>query len=168
MDPIVIDVRSAGPADGVPLVQLHEEAWRLAYRGIIPALTLERMIVRRTAASFARAPAAGGAVLVVTFGDTIAGYASIGRARSVVAHCTGEIYELYLKPEYQGVGLGRRLFSAARRKLAAGGHQGHVVWALAANEQACAFYAAHGGRPSCHQSEALGGASLEKIAFCWR
>ncbi len=50
-------------------------------------------------------------------GGTVAGYATYGpnRARNLVQR--GEVYEIYLRPEYQGVGLGTRLFLAARREL---------------------------------------------------
>lgn len=34
---------------------------------------------------------------------------------------SGEIFEIYLLPEYQGLGFGRRLFNAARQELAAHG-----------------------------------------------
>ena len=42
-----------------------------------------------------------------------------GRHGTAPANCKqqGEIYELYLRPEYQGIGLGSRLFSAARARL---------------------------------------------------
>ncbi len=45
-----------------------------------------------------------------------------------------------MKPEYQGVGLGTRLFLAARRELGRFGFDSVVVWALADNENACRFY----------------------------
>ncbi len=51
-------------------------------------------------------------------GDGIAGYASYGRNRAASLPYRGEIFELYLAPEYQGLGFGRRLFSAAQRALA--------------------------------------------------
>jgi ribosomal protein S18 acetylase RimI-like enzyme len=54
---------------------------------------------------------------VLDVGGTMAGYATLGlnRARSLPQE--GEIYELYLKPEFQGVGLGKRLFTEARQLL---------------------------------------------------
>jgi hypothetical protein len=42
-----------------------------------------------------------------------------------------------------------------------------VVWALAENEAACAFYRAMKGRRAAEHAERLGGASLVKIAFLW-
>src|SRR5918996_606118 len=52
---------------------------------------------------------------------------------------SGEIYEIYLRPECQGVGFGRRLFRAARDRLGAAGLRRLLVWALADNAAACRF-----------------------------
>jgi hypothetical protein len=49
MTSLVIDVRPARASDAEQLADAHAAAWREAYAGIIPALTLERMIVRRSA-----------------------------------------------------------------------------------------------------------------------
>ena len=58
--------------------------------------------------------------LVLDCDDTLAGYATLGRSRAARrARPCGEIYELYLRPECQGCGLGRRLFAEARRELGA-------------------------------------------------
>ena len=79
----------------------------------------------------------------------------------------GEVYEIYLLPEYQGVGLGTRLFLAARRELARFGFDSVVVWALADNEQACRFYRNAGGRKVARANERFGETSLTKVAFAW-
>jgi ribosomal protein S18 acetylase RimI-like enzyme len=72
-------------------------------------------------------------ILVLDVGGTVAGYATLGlnRARSLPQE--GEIYELYLKPEFQGVGLGKRLFTEARQLLDSLGCKGVVVWCLEDN-----------------------------------
>ena len=52
--------------------------------------------------------------LVIEVAGVIAGYATLGlnRARSLPQE--GEVYEIYLRPEYQGIGLGRILFGEAK------------------------------------------------------
>ena len=75
----------------------------------------------------------------------VAGYANYGRNRARSLFYDGEIYELYLRPEFQGLGFGRRLFTAARRDLAQSGLKSLVVWALSDNEPAVDFYRALGG-----------------------
>lgn len=168
MEPVAVDIRNAAPSDAMTLAELHGQAWHGAYRGILPALTLERMIARRGAGWWRQAiTAAPGSILVLAFADRLAGYASIGPSRVRIAGHQGEIYELYLKPEFQGVGLGARLFRSARQRLDACGRSGHVVWALADNGQACAFYEALQGYRAALVKERLGGRVLDKIAYCW-
>ena len=88
------------------------------------------------------------------------------RARSLTYD--GEIYELYLRPEYQGVGFGRRLFTSARRDLAQSGMKSLVLWALSDNEPAVEFYRALGGQPVARSSERFGDKTLDKVAFAWK
>ena len=88
------------------LADVHRAAWRYAYAGIIPGLTLERMIARRGPAWWSRMHGRGFRALVVDCDGTLAGYATLGRAARPGARTCGEIYELYLRPEYQGCGLG--------------------------------------------------------------
>ena len=59
----------------------------------------------------------------------------------------GEIYELYLDPIYQGLGLGEHLFEGCRHTLDMRKLNGLIVWALLDNTAACDFYWRRGGRP---------------------
>ena len=79
----------------------------------------------------------------------------------------GEIYELYLRPEYQGIGLGTRLFSEARARLKSHGLNGLVVWALEENNNALAFYAGAGGRDIAEGVEVFDQKAIRKVAFVW-
>ena len=106
-----ISVRNAQLDDAPRLARIFRESWRLAYAGIIPAMHLEHEILRRDAGWWRRAIRTESNLLVITLGETIAGYATCGRARGG-RRDTGEIYELYLAPVYQGVGLGEHLFEA--------------------------------------------------------
>ena len=104
---------------------------------------------------------------MLVFGEQIAGYANYGKNRASSLHFDGEIYELYLRPEFQGLGFGRRLFTAAKRDLAQSGLKSMVVWALSDNEPALDFYRTLGGRMVAKSSEQFGRKVLDKVAFSW-
>jgi ribosomal protein S18 acetylase RimI-like enzyme len=163
-----IEIRPARPADSEAIAEVHDGAWRLAYQGLIPGRDLERMIARRGPAWWAGAIRRGSRVSLLTFSGGVVGYASAGRNRVPTLGVAGEIYELYLKPEYQGLGLVRRLFASCRGDLAARGLSGLAVWALELNDNACGFYTRLGGRIGARGSERFGDKSLEKIAYVWR
>lgn len=167
MNTLTIDIRRAEPGDADAIAQVHLEAWRGTYSGIIPHRALSAMINRRGPQWWASATRRMATILVIDVGGTIAGYATLGHNRSRDLPQQGEIYELYLKPEYQGVGLGRRLFAAARQKLHAHGLKGLVVWALEENGGALAFYQGAGGRDVAEGVEVFDQRALRKIAFVW-
>jgi ribosomal protein S18 acetylase RimI-like enzyme len=167
MSTILIEIRRAKPADASGVAIAHDEAWRTAYRGIIPGAELEKLISRRGPAWWESAIRKGSRVALLIFGDQIAGYSNYGRNRARSLTYDGEIYELYLRPEFQGLGFGRRLFASSRRDLAQSGLRSLVVWALSDNAPAVEFYRAMGGRAVARSSERFGGTTLDKVAFAW-
>ena len=136
----LITVRRARKADAEEIAAVHDAAWRDAYRGVIPGRELERMIARRGPRWWNSAISRGSRLLVLDFDEAIGGYASYGRNRVPSLPYRGEIFELYLAPEFQGLGFGRRLFEAARADLADNGYPSTLVWALGDNDRALAFY----------------------------
>src|SRR5881398_4015297 len=167
MSTTLIEVRPAKAADAAAIASTHDEAWRSAYQGIIPGAELRRLINRRGPAWWESAIRKGSRIALLQFGDKIAGYANYGRNRARSLYYDGEIYELYLRPEFQGLGFGRKLFSAARRDLVQSGLQSLVIWALSDNEQAVGFYRALGGKAVARSSERFGARTLDKVAFAW-
>lgn len=167
MRTLAIEVRRAEAHDAEAITAVHDAAWRFAYDGMIPAKELARIIARRGPRWWDRAIRRGTAILVLEVGGAICGYATVGPNRARNLDEKGEVYELYMKPEYQGVGLGTRLFLAARRELARFGFDTVVVWALADNENACRFYNNAGGRRIARANERFGDVALSKVAFAW-
>ena len=163
----VIEVRRAKPADAPSIAATHDEAWRAAYQGIIPGTELDKLINRRGPDWWESAIRKGSRIALMQFGDNIAGYANYGRNRARSLYYDGEIYELYLRPEFQGLGFGRKLFTAARRDLTQSGLQSLVVWALSDNESAVEFYRTLGGRAVARSSERFGTKVLDKVAYAW-
>lgn len=167
MNTLTIDIRKAEPRDAEAIAGVHHEAWRGAYAGIIPHRALTTMLSRRGAAWWANAIGRAASVLVVEMGGEVVAYATLGRNRARELRQEGEIYELYVRPEYQGIGLGSRLFAAARARLAAHGLKGLVVWALEDNGNAVRFYAGSGGRDVAEGVEVFDQKALRKVAFVW-
>jgi len=167
MTTLAIDIRRADGRDAEAIADVHQQAWLGAYAGIIPHRALTRMVGRRGIQWWKGAIQRAANVLVVEIGGDVVGYATLGRNRARQLSQQGEIYELYLKPEYQGIGLGSRLFSAARKQLAAHGLDGLVVWALEDNVNALSFYTGLGGRDVAEGVEVFDSKALRKVAFVW-
>lgn len=167
MGTITIETRRAGPQDAAGIAAVHDESWRNAYGGIVPHVALNRMINRRGADWWENAIRRATIVLIVEIGGVVAGYATLGRNRVGTLPYDGEIYELYMRPEYQGIGVGSRLFLAARAELKRRGLKGSVVWVLADNHPAIRFYENAGGRAVAEGHEAFDGKKLSKIAYSW-
>jgi GNAT superfamily N-acetyltransferase len=118
MSTTLIEIRRAKTADAPAVAATHDAAWRNSYQGIIPGPELEKLINRRGPGWWENAIAKGSRVALLSFGDRIAGYANYGRNRARSLFYDGEIYELYLCPEFQGLGFGRRSSSIAHSAAA--------------------------------------------------
>ena len=167
MKTLTIDIRPASCRDAAAIADVHYLTWHGTYSGIIPHRALQRMVGRRDRKWWSSAIRRISSVLVVDVGGEVVGYATLGRNRARGLTQQGEIYELYIRPEYQGIGLGSRLFSAARRKLVARGLKGVVVWVLAENTNAVRFYEGAGGLDTAEGIEIFEQKALKKIAYTW-
>lgn len=167
MKTVSIDIRHAEPGDARAIAEVHWQSWLGAYSGVIPHKALSAMVGRRGPKWWASAIRRVATVLVVEMGGEIVGYATLGRNRARELPQQGEIYELYILPQYQGVGLGTRLFQSARQKLKDHGLKGLVVWALEDNSGAMSFYEGAGGFDTAEGIEVFDQKALRKVAFTW-
>jgi ribosomal protein S18 acetylase RimI-like enzyme len=164
----LITIRSARVEDALDIASVHDAAWRDAYRGIIPGRELEKMVARRGPRWWRNAILRGSRLAVLDFDESIGGYVSYGRNRLPELPYGGEIFELYLAPEFQGLGFGRRLFEMAHKDLAEHGYGAMLVWALAENERATSFYRHMGGKLVRQGEERFGEISCARVAFGFR
>ena len=117
MKTLSIEVRYAEPKDAAEVSEVHRQSWLQAYAGLIPHTPLHQMVARRDERWWRKATRGPATLLVAEVAGVIAGYATVGLNRARALPQEGEIYELYLRPEYQGIGLGRLLFGEARGLL---------------------------------------------------
>lgn len=160
-----IAIRSAKSGDAQGLARVHDDAWRFAYRGVLPGAELERMIAQRGPPWWEAAVLRGVPILVLEGAHDVRGYITYGASRMRNLPYRAEIYELYIQPEYSGMGFGRRMFRAVQQRLARRGHNALVVWCLADNGPGCAFYERIGGRVVARAREHFSTAAVEKVAY---
>jgi ribosomal protein S18 acetylase RimI-like enzyme len=160
-----IAIRTAKDSDAHGLAAVHDAAWRFAYRGVLPGAELERMIARRGPEWWEKAIGRRVPIVVLEDGAAVRGYITYGASRVRTLPYKAEVYELYIQPEYAGLGFGRRLFRTVQQRLARRGHSALVVWCLAENAGGCAFYERLGGRPVATAEEAFSTKSVAKVAY---
>lgn len=168
MSILSIDSRLASTDDAFGISAVHDASWRHAYTGLIPYKALDAMIRRRDPKWWARAIRHSTRIMVLEHQTQIVGYATLGPNRVSALLQEGEVYELYLLPEYQGVGLGKELFLSARKELMHLGLKSCVTWVLEENQQAVRFYQNAGGVIVAEGNETFGGKTLNKLAFVWQ
>lgn len=167
MKTLTIDVRRAEPQDALAISEAHRLSWQYAYGGLIPHKSLTRMIERRREDWWRKAARGPATLLVADVAGTIAGYATLGLNRARALPQEGEIYELYLRPEYQGIGLGHTLFHEGRRLLKSLGCSGLVAWCLEDSDNATRFFRSQGGSDVAEGMEDFDGIELRKLGFVW-
>lgn len=162
-------VRPALRSELPALAAIRRESWWAAYRGVLPQAELRGMDDQRTARRMA--PVLGSTrqqiLAAVDERGRARGYAWVGPHREGMRGIGGEVYELYLHPDEQGRGVGRRLLVEAIWWLVGRGLHPVVVWVLAANS-AQHFYAACGGEPVARGTVTVAGRRLTRLAYAWR
>ncbi|TWI81890.1 acetyltransferase (GNAT) family protein [Roseibium hamelinense] len=149
------------------LAAIHNEAWLNAYRGLLNGVELQRLVSRRSPGWWKGALDRGVTIKVIEVADEPAGYATYGPCRLQNLAAEGEIYELYLKPEYQGLGFGRTLFGSVRKELKGRNLEGLAVQVLSENQPARNFYRALGGKLGAKTWYRSAGKRFELSIYVW-
>ncbi|MDH6267597.1 GNAT superfamily N-acetyltransferase [Rhizobium sp. SG_E_25_P2] len=167
MKTLSIELRRADASDARAVAETHRQSWMHAYSGLIPHRALLQMLERRKEDWWRRAAQGPSTLLLLDIGGTIAGYTTIGVNRAPALKQDGEIYELYILPEFQGTGLGSYMFREARAILKGLGMRGLAAWCLEDSEHAVTFFRASGGLDVAEGMEDFGDAALRKLGFIW-
>jgi RNA polymerase sigma factor (sigma-70 family) len=159
-------IRPAGPEDALGIATIHVEAWRVAWRGIVPDEYLRALSIEQRHAGWRQILEAGESVWVAEDEDKTVGWISAARSRDVDAsQSTGEIWAVYVHPDHWGKGVGRALYAAAEEELRRQGFTDVTLWVLKDNERAQHFYVSTGlVRDACEDRIVqLGGKALREV-----
>jgi ribosomal protein S18 acetylase RimI-like enzyme len=163
-----ITIRPARPGDARDISRLDIETWRATYAGILSTPYLVGLSERRREAGWRsvilREPRD---VRVATDpSGVIIGFGSCGPNRSD-RFFAGEVFTLYVAPDWQNQGIGRRLLLTLFRRLVSTGRRSAIVWVLRDNPSRF-FYERLGGQQVSRKGLAVGGTSIAAIAYGWR
>jgi L-amino acid N-acyltransferase YncA len=162
-----MNVSPAIAEDARAIAEIHVEAWRTAYVGIVPADYLASLSVDKREEMWSACIAAGKPELLVAKADgVVTGWLSFGRCRDEgSADTQAEVWAIYVRPAAWSSGAGRSLWLRARELMRAQGFESCSLWVLAQNERAIRFYGAAGfvqdGEPP--KTFVLGGAQLQEM-----
>ena len=166
---VMMDIREAKITDAAGIARVHIDTWRSAYAGIVPADHLANMTYERCENRHRDELSDAGRVsftFVADIDGTVVGFACGGPERSGDRFFKGELYAIYVRPEFHRQGIGWALATTIMRRLIEQGCTSMVVWALKDN-QCRAFYEKLGGRYVGDKEIVIGGASLVEVAYGW-
>jgi ribosomal protein S18 acetylase RimI-like enzyme len=163
-----ITIRPARLEDARSIARLDVETWRTTYAGVLSAAYLVGLSERRRElgwrAVILREPR--DVRVAIEDGGAIWGFGSCGPNRGD-RQFAGEVFTLYVAPDWQNQGIGRRLLTALFRRLVATGRPSAILWVLRDNPSRF-FYERLGARQVRHRTLAVGGGAVEAVAYGWR
>lgn len=142
-----VTVRRADPADLDEIVGVFLGCWRETYAAVLPERLVAVMTdesAREMWARVARESAPGD--LLVAIGEPDERILGVARTTPVV-DATGHLASLYVLPQAQGMGVGRRLVDMAVAHLGAAGARSATLWVFTGNAPSLAFYRHLGWEP---------------------
>lgn len=164
----MLEVREATPADKMAVARAHVRSWQQGYRDFIAHDFLDGLRPEDMAARYAfeGMDRGGPYTLVAADRDAIRGHITIGRSRDDQMSDDGEVWALYVDPQYWGTGVSRALLAAGCDRLRQAGHTHAVLWVLAANLRARRFYERNGWTTDgVQQPDVFGGLSVLKVRY---
>lgn len=166
-----IEIRPATAADATGIARVRIDTWRTTYRGLIPDAYLDGMELDASIALWDKvltAQQSAADVFVATRDGEVVGFAAGNRMPEPKDGADAELTAVYLRPEVQRVGLGHRLVEAVVAAQRARGASAMIVWTIAGNKAARAFYEDLGGELVVERPFVWDGMDLVEAAYVWR
>ncbi|MCC7040703.1 MAG: GNAT family N-acetyltransferase [Burkholderiales bacterium] len=167
MDP---GIRLATPHDAAAIAQVRVMAWRTTYRGMMPAAYLDAMSVEASATQWERILGASpntSTTFVAEVAGLVVGFASGLMLDAPKLGFDAELSAVYLDREHQRHGVGRRLVARVAAAQRAHGATGLLVWVIAGNKPARAFYERLGAELIVEQPFEWDGMDLVEAGYGW-
>lgn len=162
-------IRKAVYADAEAIADIHVVSWKHIYTDLVDEKDLSnvtydnRKIIWQTILKMQKKQQW---TFVLLDGETVVGFISGGPERTKRFDYDGEIYNIYLLPEYQQKGLGGMLLKAFTEAVKSHGYTSLLVWVLTQNPSS-RFYERFQAKPVGKEQTTIGEGSYQETAFGW-
>jgi ribosomal protein S18 acetylase RimI-like enzyme len=171
-----VTIRAAVQGDAAAIAAVRVESWRNTYRGVIPDAYLDGMRVEDSAGLWARilaTPSGDKRIVYVAESEveaeaSVLGFVAAMKLPEAKFGFHAELTGIYLKPEAQRAGIGRRLVAEAARACMAEGAEDMLVWVITQNQAARNFYEKLQAELVAGQPFTWDGLELHETGYGWR
>ena len=164
----MIDIRPATLNDARAIARVQVETWKTAYRGVVADEFLDAFSeddrTDRWSEILLR-PEQGSFVAEIESHGVI-GFANGGPERDGREDFRGELYGLYVLPDWHGQGIGKQLVTTFAEWLLKSGSDTMLVWTLA-DSPFRRFYERLGGKHVAERNINIGEQPLVEVAYGW-
>lgn len=129
-------IRNMRRSDEAEVGRLYVRSWQAGYKGLLPQNYLDGLGAWRWDSKFTDLPGS----FVITDGAAIVGHSCARPAADEAMSGWGEVWTLYVLPEYWGRGCGRALLDNSVNWLNEQGFDRVYLWVLETNSRARRFY----------------------------
>lgn len=163
-----VGFREATIADCPAVAKVHVQSWKESFAGIVPQTFLDKMSVEKRAKAFEKGFSAPFYRMYVAEVPNrgLVGFADFGEPRENIDAYDGELYAVYLLPEFQRKGVGGRLFNLGVEFLRGSGKSSMYLLALEVSPYR-SFYEKMGGRIVGSKQIELEGDRYDELIYGW-
>ncbi|WBX80229.1 GNAT family N-acetyltransferase [Virgibacillus salarius] len=160
-------IRKAIMADAAKIAYVHVESWKSTYKGIIPDAYIQKQTYERRTNLWNDNLRNQTVFIAEDHTGNIVGFAVGGQERTNdYPSYQGELYAIYLLKNYQGIGIGRRLFRSVTQQLRRDGFRSMLVLVLADNN-ARYFYETMGAKRIDAKEIMIAEKKLTEYVYGW-
>lgn len=166
-------IRQAHVDDWKGIARVHVDSLHASYQDTLPLDVLNKFTYadreKRWQKDLPKSISGGTMTYVVEDKNReIVGFALSGTMRDarLKMKYTGEVYGLYVHPDAQGQGFGRKLFESVAQHLASVHFSSIALWTFE-NLESCSFFKHLGGVQVYEKSTTIAGKQLVEYAYGW-
>ncbi len=167
----MINIREGQRVDIREIARVHVNSWKSSFRGLIDEDFLQKLSLEKAIQSwekiFAKKEVGHFIFVAEVFGKDLVGFISGGVPRDEELDYEREIYAIYVDPNWEGKGIGRKMLETVREAFQTGGVDSFYLWTLVGSKSR-RFYEACGGKWEHQKTEIIGGKRYELAGYVWK